>query len=51
MTNRNKIPTILIPKIREDLKKIRSENSTAFYALDIENLNAICEQKEYRGCP
>jgi hypothetical protein len=51
MTNRNIIPAILIPRIREDLKKIRSENSTAFYALDIENLNALSEQKEYRGCP
>ena len=51
MTNRNIIPAILIPRIREDLKKIRSENSTAFYALDIGNLNALCEQKEYRGCP
>ena len=51
MTNRNIIPAILIPRIREDLKKIRSENSTAFYALDIENLDALSEQKEYRGCP
>ena len=51
MTNRNIIPAILIPRIREDLNKIRSENSTAFYALDIENLNALSEQKEYRGCP
>jgi hypothetical protein len=51
MTNRNIIPAVLIPRIREDLKKIRSENSTAFYALDIENLNALSEQKEYRGCP
>ena len=51
MTNRNKIPAILIPRIREDLKKIRSENSTAFYALDIGDQNALCEQREYRGCP
>jgi hypothetical protein len=51
MTNRNIIPAILIPRIREDLKKIRSENPTAFYALDIGDRNALCEQKEYRGCP
>jgi hypothetical protein len=51
MTNRNKIPAILIPRIREDLKKIRSENSTAFYALDIGDQNALCKQREYRGCP